>query len=192
MMHNTYTGTPLDKKRFFLWYLIFHPQNQAVFLGWLTSQLILLPCAAQLYLKLRKDWIHRVRAELLFQNCHFPSFWAGIGGGWGWGKCSPTLQTGVRSSHMSLAVKKHIFYQVSSTSRGNTTFLCTQKRISGYLKQTHMVASIADLFPSLATWERRPVWNIVVNTLLHLSQWPCKNPSWLFCRKRKIRKELKK
>lgn len=61
------------------------------------------------------------------------------------------LQTGVRSLHMSLAVKKHIFYQVSSTSRGNTTFLCTQKRISGYLKQTHMVASITDLFPSLAT-----------------------------------------
>lgn len=63
------------------------------------------------------------------------------------------MDTGVRSLHMSLAVKKHVFYQVRrfSTSRGNTEFLCTQKKISGYLKQTNMVAPITDLFPSLAT-----------------------------------------
>lgn len=61
------------------------------------------------------------------------------------------VETGLRSWHMSLAIKKHISYHISGTSRGNTAFLHTQKRISGYLKQTYMVAPTADLFPSLAT-----------------------------------------
>lgn len=115
---------------------------------------------------------------------------------------SPLIQeiNGMRSLHTIPAVKKCIFYQVSGTTRVNATSLCTKERISGlslrYLKQTHTVAPTADtrsdLFPLLATCERWPVWKQVVNTLLHLSEWPCKNPSWLFCRKRKIWKELKK
>lgn len=186
MMCNTYTGTPLDKNRFYS--LIFDfpsPKPSCISrLTHLTTHSSPLCCPALPKAMERVDpqsqgWAAPPELPLSFL----------LGWDWWWLRVRSLVGTGVRSLQMSLAVKKHISYQVSGTSRGNTAFLCTQKRISGYLKQTYVVAPTADLFPSLATWERQPVWNVVVNTLIHLSQWPCKKiPPGCFSEKEKSEK----